>query len=278
MNIKYINNWINLLSQDFIINAFLCGAIVAISAGIIGYFVIIRKATFISHALSHIGLPGATGAILLGLPVSSGLFLFCGLGAITITILGKKITDTDIATGSILALATGFGLLFSNMSSKASTTMTSILFGNIFTIYSIQTILFSCFLACLIILLIIFFRPLLLCSLNEDIANARGLPTRLYAASFMIILSIVVAMSIEVVGTLLLFALVITPAASAIAITANPIKSIILSCIFALTSVWLGLFISIIFSLPPSFTIVTISFIIWFIISRLKKLVFQDSN
>ncbi|MDR3152239.1 MAG: metal ABC transporter permease [Bifidobacteriaceae bacterium] len=270
-DIGYTPNWAEMLGQQFIINSFLCGTIVALSAGIIGYFVIIRNSTFASHALSHIGLPGATGAILLGIPVSAGLFLFCGLGAITISFLGKKINDRDIATGSVLALATGFGLLFANMSAKASSTMTSILFGNIFTIYPIQTLIFFGFLLLVITLLFIFFRPLLLCSLNEDIAEAKGLPIRIYTTGFMIILSIVVAMSIEVVGTLLLFALVITPAAAAIAITANPIRCIILSCCLAVFSVWSGLLISIIFSLPPSFAIVAISFSIWFIIKQFKK-------
>ncbi|MDR2799051.1 MAG: metal ABC transporter permease, partial [Bifidobacteriaceae bacterium] len=256
-------NWSELITQPFIINAFLCGTIVALASGIIGYFVIIRKATFASHALSHIGLPGATGAILLGLPVSSGLFIFCTAGAAAIAVLGKKISDKDIATGSVLALATGFGLLFANMSSKSSTTMTSILFGNIFTIYPIQTAFFAVFLFILIILLIVFFRPLLLTSLNEDIAQAKGIPVKIYSAVFMLVLAIVVAMSVEVVGTLLLFALVITPAASAIYISANPIKTIVLSCAFSLFSVWSGLLASIMFSLPPSFAIVTISFLVW---------------
>ena len=90
------------------------------SAGIIGYFTIARNSTFASHALAHIALPGATGAALLGVPIALGLGVFAVGGAWVIAALGKRAGEREIATGTVLAFATGLGLYFARLSSSAS--------------------------------------------------------------------------------------------------------------------------------------------------------------
>ena len=126
-------DWVSTLNAPFMTNAFLAGLCIALAAGVMGYFTIARHSTFAAHALAHIGLPGATGAVLLGLPVSAGLGVFALGGALVIGALGKKASQREIATGTVLAFATGLGLFFARMSSSASQQMQSILFGSILT-------------------------------------------------------------------------------------------------------------------------------------------------
>lgn len=127
-------DWMSTLTAAFMANAFLAGLCIALAAGVMGYFTIARHSTFASHALAHIGLPGATGAILIGLPVSVGMGVFALGGALVIGALGKKASQREIATGTVLAFATGMGLFFARLSSSASQQMQSILFGSILTI------------------------------------------------------------------------------------------------------------------------------------------------
>ena len=101
-------------------NAFIAGLCIALAAGVMGYFTIARRSTFAAHALAHIGLPGATGAVLLGLPVSLGMGVFALGGALVIGALGKRVSEREIATGTVLAFATGLGLFFARLSSSAS--------------------------------------------------------------------------------------------------------------------------------------------------------------
>ena len=112
-------DWVSTLNAPFMTNAFLAGLCIALAAGVMGYFTIARHSTFAAHALAHIGLPGATGAVLLGLPVSAGLGVFALGGALVIGALGKKASQREIATGTVLAFATGLGLFFARMSSSA---------------------------------------------------------------------------------------------------------------------------------------------------------------
>ena len=138
-------DWMGTLTAPFMTNAFLAGLCIALAAGVMGYFTIARHSTFAAHALAHIGLPGATGAVLLGLPVSAGLGVFALGGALVIGALGKKASQREIATGTVLAFATGMGLFFARLSSSASQQMQSILFGSILTITDGQIVGFAVF-------------------------------------------------------------------------------------------------------------------------------------
>ena len=115
-------------------NAVIGGTIVALAAGLIGYFIVVRRTAFAAHALAHIGLPGATGAVLLGLPPVLGLGVFCVGGALVIGVLGKRASERDVVTGTTLAFATGLGLFFNSLATKSSSTMTNVLFGNLLAI------------------------------------------------------------------------------------------------------------------------------------------------
>ncbi|MEV0672820.1 metal ABC transporter permease [Mycobacterium sp. NPDC050441] len=259
----YQHNWWQILASAFMRNALIGGTLVALAAGLIGYFVIVRNTAFAAHALAHIGLPGATGAALLGLPVGLGLGAFCVGGALVIGALGSRAHDREVATGTVLALATGFGLFFNSLATKNSSTLTNVLFGNLLAITHQQLLMFTALLVVLAATVVFVFRPLLFASVNAQVAEAKGVPVRALSVLFMVLLGIAVTMAVLAVGTLLLFALVVTPAATAIMVTARPILAMTISTAISVVSVWAGLAVSAIFNMPPSFVIVTIACGIW---------------
>lgn len=262
----YQPNWVEVLGSAFMRNALVGGTIVALAAGLIGYFIVVRNSAFAAHALAHIGLPGATGAVLVGLPVGVGLGIFCVGGALVIGALGKRAFDREVATGTVLAMATGLGLFFNSLATKSSSTMSNVLFGNLLAISHQQLVVFTGLLAVLAASIGFIYRPLLFASVNAPVAEAKGVPTRALSITFMALLGLTVTMAVQAVGTLLLFALVVTPAATAIILTARPGLAMTVSTVISVVSVWLGLTLAAMFNVPPSFVIVTIACGIWLIV------------
>jgi zinc/manganese transport system permease protein len=255
--------WMATLQAPFMVNAALAGLCISIAAGMMGYFTIARHSTFAAHALAHIGLPGATGAVLLGLPVSVGLGVFALGGALVIGALGKRATQREIATGTVLAFATGLGLFFARLSTSASQQMQSILFGSILTITTGQIVGFLLFDIVLLLVVTIVYRPLLFSSLDEQVAQAKGVNIGVMNVIFMAMMAGVITIAVPAVGTLLIFALVITPAATANILAASPFHAMLLAGGICLLSIWGGLVLAAMFPTPPSFMIVTISTVLW---------------
>lgn len=266
--------WLDTLTAPFMANAFLAGLCIALAAGAMGYFTIARKSTFAAHALAHIGLPGATGAVLLGLPVSLGMGVFALGGALVIGALGKRVSEREIATGTVLAFATGLGLFFARLSSSASSQMQSILFGSILTVTDAQIVGFAIFDVLLLAVLAVIYRPLLFSSLDEQVAQAKGVPVGAMNVAFMAIMAGVITIAVPAVGTLLIFALVITPAATANRLVSSPFAAMVVASLLCLASIWGGLLIAAMFPAPPSFVIVALSTLFW----ALVRLVGHHAN
>jgi zinc/manganese transport system permease protein len=262
----YQDNWWQILSSSFMRNALIGGTLVALAAGLIGYFIVVRNSAFAAHALAHIGFPGATGAVLVGLPVTVGLATFCIGGALVIGALGKRADEREVATGTVLAAATGLGLFFSSLATKSSSTVTNVLFGNLLAVTYDQLVTFGIALAVLAAVVAVIYRPLLFASVNAEVAEAKGVPVRALSVVFMALLGLSVTMAVQAVGTLLLFALVVTPAATAILVTARPAAAMAGSTALAVVAVWLGLAISAMFNVPPSFVIVMIVTLVWLVV------------
>jgi zinc/manganese transport system permease protein len=260
--------WRSVLGTPFMRNAALAGILISLAAGFIGYFVIARNSSFAAHALAHIGLPGATGAVLIGAPVSLGLGLFAMAGGLIIGALGRKASKRGIATGTILAFAMGLGLFFSRLSASASQQMQAILFGSILSITDSQLLGYLIFDIILFVVLGLVYHPLLFSSVDEQVARAKGVPTGLMGIIFMLMLAGTVTISVQAVGTLLIFALVVTPAASANTLARSPLSAMVWSCVICLISIWGGLVLSAMLPTPPSFAIVTIATLIW-VVSQL---------
>jgi zinc/manganese transport system permease protein len=259
----YQSDWWDILQTPFMRHAFVGGTLVALAAGMLGYFVVVRRHAFAAHALAHIGFPGATLAALIGIPITLGLGAFCVAGALSIAVLGKEIDEREIATGTILAFATGLGLLFSSLATENTRTITNVLFGNLLAITTQQLTVFALVTAGVAVVLAVIARPLTFASVDPQVAEAKGVPVKTLGVVFLLLLALVVTIAVQVVGTLLLFALVVTPCATALLMTARPTTVALVGGGIGLVSVWLGLVLSAMFNLPPSFFIVSVSFVAW---------------
>ena len=264
--VQFQSNWLEILQSPFMQHALLGGSLVAVAAGLLGYFVITRQNAFAAHALAHIGFPGATGAILVGAPVTLGLAVFCVGGGLLIGLFGRRVADREMATGTILALATALGVLFASLASANASTTTSVLFGNLLAISQDQLLVYGAFTLAVVGTLAVLARPLVFASVDPAVAEARGVPVRALGLAFVVLLALTITMAVQVVGTLLLFALVVTPAATALRITARPVRVALISVALALGAVWGGLVLSAMVDLPPSFFIVSLAVTAWVIV------------
>src|SRR4051812_5777032 len=265
-SLQFQSNWVEVLQSPFLQHALIGGSFVAVAAGLLGYFVITRQNAFAAHALAHIGFPGATGAILIGVPVTLGLAVFCVGGGLLIGLFGRRVADREMATGTILALATALGVLFASLASANAATTTSVLFGNLLAISSDQLVVFGVFTAVVVGALAVIARPLVFASVDPAVAEARGVPVRGLGVAFVVLLALTITMAVQVVGTLLLFALVVTPAATALRLTARPTRVAALAVALALAAVWGGLVLSAMVDLPPSFFIVSLAVLAWLVV------------
>ena len=227
--------------EPFVRNAYLAATLAAVCAGVIGYFVILRRLSFASHALAHVGFTGATAAVLIGADLILGTLVFTVATGIGMGLLGDKLRGRDAAIGTTLAFTMGLGLLFLSLSTKMSSMATNILFGDIVAI-SDRTVCFALFFAVVsLATMAVIYRPLLFASVDPEVAAVRGVPVRLLGVVFMVLLAWTVAQAVQVVGVLLIFSLLVTPAAAAQHLTARPVLGMAWSVLLAVVSVWAGL-------------------------------------
>jgi len=253
-----------ILAYDFMINAFAASGIVALVAGAVGFFLVLRGQTFAGHALSHVGFAGATGAVLAGLPPLAGLTGFTLLAGIGIGLLGDRLSGRDVAIGMVLSLALGFGLLFLHFYTSFATQATAVLFGNVLAV-GVDTLwtLAALGAVCLAGLATIS-RPLIFASLQPEIAEAKGVSLRLIAVLFLAIVAIAVAESSQIVGVLLVFTLMVGPAAAAQRLTSRLWLGVALSVVLALIDAWGGLTLAFYTDWPTSFWITALSGVVYF--------------
>ncbi len=250
---------IKLLDYDFMVNAALACAIVALVAGSVGYFLVLRGQTFAGHALSHVGFTGATGAVLVGAPPLAGLVAATLAGGIFMGLLGDKLHGRDVAIGMVLSVALGLGLLFLHFFTSYASQATALLFGNVLgvdpsTLWTMLALAIVCVAGLAVIA-----RPLLFASLQPEVAEARGVPLRLVSVSFLAIVALATAECVQIVGVLLVFTLMVGPAATAQAITTRLFFGFALSIFLALAQAWLGLTLAYYTNWPTSFWISALS-------------------
>ncbi|HEY4389292.1 MAG TPA: metal ABC transporter permease [Ktedonobacteraceae bacterium] len=256
----------DMLRYPFMRNAFLAGTVIAIVAGIVGYFVVLRGLSFAGHALSHVGFAGATAAVVIGMNPFYGMLMFSVGGSLIMGFLGKRLHGRDNVVGIILAWTMGLGVFFLTLYAGYANEAYAILFGQILGISqsNVVTTLITGIIT--LVALVCIFRPLLFSSLDEEVAEARGIPTRLIAILFMIILALAVTAAVEVVGILLIFALLVTPAAIADRLSGRPTVVLLLSVILSVLFTWLGLIVSFYVPYPVSFFITSFAFLSYIIV------------
>lgn len=267
-----------LFEYSFIQNAFFAGSIVAIVAGFVGYFLITRGLTFAGHALSHIGFAGAAGALVVGVDPIFGMLFFTIATGIGIGVFAKDLREEDVNIGIVMTLMLGLGALFIALYNGYAEQAYSILFGTILGISHTDILVTAIFGIATIIALAAIFRPLLFSSIDPEVAEARGVPVKTLSIIFLIIVAIAVSMSVEVVGVLLIFTLLVGPAATSTRLVHEPLSAIALSIGLGLLYTWLGIFFAAIWNLPVSFCIATISFAVYLPVRLIAPLVGSRKN
>lgn len=246
---------ISLFDYYFLRNALIAGTIAAVLAGFVGYFMLIRKLAFAGHALGHIGFAGATGAGLVGLTPVAGQLVLTLLAAVGMGSLGHRVSKSDIAIGIILALALGLGVLFLHLYTHYAVQAMTILFGNLLGVsfHLIKMMLVYSILS--LCALSVIARPLLFTSLEPELAEAKGVSLPFISIVFMIIVAVAVTEASQVVGVLLVFTLLIGPAAAALNWTQRVISGLLLTVVLGVLMVWLGILLAFVTDWPIPFWI-----------------------
>lgn len=253
-----------LLDFHFMQNAYAAGTLVALLAGAAGYFVVLRGQSFAAHMLSQVGFPGAAAAVLLGVSPVLGLIAFCAIAALGLSWIGRDVEPGDrvesAAVGTILAFSLGLGLLFFRLYAGSSQAMYAFLFGSILGIADrdVQVTLLVAVAA--LGVLAWTGRPLVFASVDPDVAEARGVPVRALSLGFLLVLAMSVAVTVQIVGTLLIFALLVAPGAAALQLTARPALGLAVSVILAVAVTWSGLALAYFVELPAGFLVTSLAF------------------
>jgi zinc/manganese transport system permease protein len=255
----------SMLAYDFMRNAFVAGGFIALTAGLVGYFVVLRNQVFTSDALGHVAFTGGLGGLLLGLDLLIGVFGSTIAVALAMGTLGGRGRARDVAIGTVFAWVLGLGVLFLSLYTTSKSAAVgivgiSVLFGSILGLQPAQTMVAALAGIGTCIALLAVARPLLFLSLDPEVAVSRGVPSRLVAAIFLALVGLTVAEAVQAVGALLIFGLMVTPAAVAQNLTARPYLGLALSAGFAVVAVWLGLVLAFYLSYPASFLITTLTF------------------
>jgi zinc/manganese transport system permease protein len=270
INFNLISDLQGMLHYQFMQHAFEAGTVVALIAGITGYFVVLRRSAFTAHAFSEIGFAGAAGALLLNIPPIAGLVLGSSLGGLAIAALGRRATNRDTQIGIVLAFTLGLGLLFISLYSGYATEAYSILFGQILGISYGQVLLTLVAGVAIIGGIGLIYRPLLFASLDEDVAEAKGMPMLFIGTVFMLLVAVAVSFAVQVTGVLLIFSLMVTPAATAQYLARQPARAITISVAIALGATWTGLFVAFYTPYPVSFFITGIVFGLYLLVRLLR--------
>ncbi len=248
-----------MFAYGFMQNAFAAAGIVAVVAGAVGYFLVLREQSFAGHALGHIGFTGATGALLIGVSPLWGLLVVTIAGGIGMGMLGERLAGRDVAIGVVLAVALGVGLLFLHFFTSGAQQATALLFGNVLGVDRATVwVLLGLGIICLAGLAVIA-RPLLFASLQPDLAEARGVRLRLISVLFLALVALATAESVQIVGVLLVFTLMVGPAATAQRLTSGIGRGLLLAAALALAEAWLGIALAFYTDWPSSFWIAALS-------------------
>jgi len=219
------------------VDAWAAATIVALVAGVVGFFTVLRGSAFAAHAIPNGSFAGAAGAGLIGAGTLLGVGVFAFAGAVLIALLGRR-GRHDVATALTLVTLLGLGALFVSWSTQYAPQIYSLLFGEVLGVSANQLLPTAALAAAAVAAIALLHRPLLLASLLPDVAAARGVGGFAVELAFLSLVALVTTMTVPVVGTLLIFALMIGPPAAARVLTARPLAAMALSVAIALLTAW----------------------------------------
>jgi zinc/manganese transport system permease protein len=238
--------------SGLMLNAWESASIVAVVAGVVGFFIVLRGSAFAAHALPNGAFAGAAGASLIGVDAIIGLAVFSILGALTIAALGRRARH-DVATALVIVVMLGLGSLFLSMTTEYAPVIFSLLFGEVLGVSSSELIPIAAIgLVCIAAVLLVY-RPLMFSSVMPDVAEARGVGRNRMEVVFLLVVALTTTMAVPVVGALLIFSLLISPAAAARSFTNRPLTAMGLSVLIALGTVWASIALAYLTNLPIGF-------------------------
>lgn len=244
-------------------NSIIAGAVLGVLGGLIGTFVMMRDLAFAVHGIAELSFAGAAFALLIGANVVFGSLAGSVVAALILGLMGIRARDRNSIIGVIMPFGLGLGILFLSLYEGRSANKFGLLTGQIVSVDTVQLNLLAGTAVVVIAALALIWRPLTFASADPDLAEARGVPVRGLSIIFMLLLGLSVALSIQVVGALLVLALLITPAAAALQVTSSPRLVVLLSVLFAVTSVVGGILVALGGRIPISPYVTTISFLIY---------------
>ena len=254
-----------LLMFPFMVNAFRAGTIVAVIAGALGWFMVLRRQSFAGHSLAIVSFPGAAGAILLGISAMLGYFAAAIAAALVIAAIprslgGQPRSSESAIIGTLQAFALACGALFVSLYGGFLTSLTGLLFGSFLGISGSQVLVLLIVAAAALAILALIGRPLLFASIDPAVAAARGVRVRLLSTIYLVLLGCAAAATSQITGALLVFALLVMPAATAQRLTARPAASLALTIAFGVVTAWLGLAAAYFSIYPVGFYVTTFGF------------------
>jgi zinc/manganese transport system permease protein len=267
-----------LFTFPFMVNALEAGTIVAVLAAVVGWYMVLRRQSFAGHTLAVMAFPGAAGASLIGLPTTLGYYLACGGAALFMrgargsVRRGPGTETATIATVQTVGLAAGF--LFLSLGNSVLGGTETLLFGTFLGVSRGQVLVLLIVALVAIALTASAARPLLLETIDPEAARARGLPVAVLDVGFLLLLAAAVAATSQITGALLVFALLVAPAAAAQQLTMRPGLGLAVSVVFSLAIVWLGLAIAYFSIYPVGFYVTSIAFVIY-LAARLARAIAQ---
>ena len=252
-----------LVAYPFMVHALEAGTIVAVTAGVVGWFMVLRRQAFAGHTLAVVGFPGAAGAAYLGLPLGVGYFGACVAAALAIAPARQRARwrgDEPALIGTLQAFALAAGVVFVGLYHGFLGGVTALLFGSFLGVTSAEVLALGAVGAASLALLAAIGRPLWFASLDEAVAAARGVSVRLLGAAYLVVLGATVAEVSQVTGSLLVFALLVMPAAAAQRLSARPAVGLALSVGIGLAVTWLGLAAAFFSAYPAGFFLTSFGF------------------
>jgi zinc/manganese transport system permease protein len=253
-----------LWSLPSMVNAYRAGAIVAVTAAVIGWFMVLRRQTFAGHTVALAGFPGAAGAVLLGISSSYGYFGFCVGAALVIAALARSgtggLAQESALTGTVQAFALACGMLFVALYKGFLNGVNSLLFGSFLGITTGQVAVLAAVAAVVLAVMAGIGRRLLFATVDPDVAAARGVPVRALGAVFLVLLGAATAEASQITGSLLVFALLVMPAATAQILTPRPALSLLLTVVIGLLVTWFGLAVAYYSPYPIGFFVTSFAF------------------
>jgi zinc/manganese transport system permease protein len=251
-------------SIPLVLNAFRAGTVIAVVAAVVGWFMVLRRQSFAGHTLALVGFPGAAAAVWLGVGATVGYFSSCIAAALVIAALpaaGRRgYREESAVIGTVQAFALACGTLFVSLYKGFLGGTTALLFGTFLGISARQVVTLAIVGAAVLVAVGSMARPLMFGSIDSDVATASGVPVRALDAAFLVILGATAAEASQITGSLLVFALLLLPAATAQRVTVRPLIGLALAVGIALVTVWAALFISVYSVYPIGFWLTTIAF------------------